>query len=326
MLRRLTPALLVLMPVACDGESALSASDTGDPFEPDDASVAGDCTRCFDDRCGWESSECASDPGCAGWLSCARGCPEDASGSAAATCLEDCPDPPTSTGRTLREVLLSCLDANAGCCTEGEPAQKDEDGGISGAGGSGGNEDGGFGGSEPAGMACNTADCESCLLAIKAQKECAVDDAPCATAIADCFHDGDQQGTHHCWTYISRYGQCAGTGTTVTGEACSYALPEGSVELGASALGCAATYCDACFADGERSCVRCQITSCPGEMEAVLANADAQDLLWCREACRNHEDPPACNQGCYESYQAGADAVVELYVCSQSACKLACGS
>ena len=72
--------------------------------------------------------------------------------------------------------------------------------------------------------------------------------------------------------------------------------------------------------------MRCQLTSCPGEMEAVLADTDSQDLLWCREECRSHDDPPACNQACYESYQNGSDAVIELYVCTQAACKAACGS
>ncbi|MFW5741443.1 MAG: hypothetical protein ACOC1F_13880, partial [Myxococcota bacterium] len=76
----------------------------------------------------------------------------------------------------------------------------------------------------------------------------------------------------------------------------------------------------------ESACLRCQLDACPDEMAAVLSNADAQALLWCRELCKQKPDPPACNQVCFTEHEAGKAAVVELYVCAQSACKTACGS
>ena len=236
MLRWTSPSLLMLIPIACTSESDLSPAETGDPFAPGDASVTGDCQRCFEERCGWEASECASDPGCASWLTCARDCTADSSGSVLASCLDDCPDPDYSTGDTLRDVLVSCLNTNAGCCWGGEVPESLE-GGVGGAAGSGGTNNGGNAGAVVGGPDCANEGCEDCLLAIQGQDSCAVDDDVCATAIEECYHDGEQEGEKHCWTYLTRYGTVRYGGRVCDRD--SLFLCVASFECGAQRFGAA---------------------------------------------------------------------------------------
>jgi len=318
-------SFVVLLAASCSKESGLSQSDPMQPSDPNDGGSSTACYLCFEDLCGWEASECASDPGCAGWLSCARPCPADDSGNPSESCLDDCPDPGSTTGRTLRDVFVSCLQASAGCC--GGSVAKDGGaggaGGVSGSGGSSGATHNQDGGDVPPTETCATDGCEGCLLAIKEQKNCATQDDACASAMSDCYFENDPEGPKHCWSYLTSYARCAGA-PTPTDEACSYEVPKESTALTAKGLSCAATYCPLCVADSERSCVTCELNACPDEMAAVMSTLDAQELLWCRGACVEDADPPACNQACFAKHEAGTAAVIELYVCAQSACKDVC--
>lgn len=326
MRRCIVPGFVVLLFASCSSESGLSQSDPMQPSNPTDGGSSTACYRCFEDLCGWEASECASDPGCAGWLSCARPCPADGNGNPSATCLGDCPDPGSTTGRTLRDVFVGCLEASTGCCDGAKP----EDGGAGGSGGTSGSAGSGGAGPDMDGgdaqptTPCATDGCEACLVAIKEQKSCATGDDACASAMSDCYYENDPEGPRHCWSYLTSYARCAGGAPSPADGACSYEVPKDSAALTADGLACAATYCPQCIADPERQCVACQLDACPDEMAAVMSTLDAQELLWCRDACSEDADPPACNQACFAKHEAGTAAVIELYVCAQSACKDVC--
>jgi hypothetical protein len=301
----------------CQVESALSESDPMDPGAKDGGSVTA-CTECFDQACAWEALECASDPGCAAWLTCAKECAEPD------TCFAQCPAPGTSTGNTLRDVLSRCV-RDTGCCDNNseykEAGPTSTDGGDAGAGGSGGMSDGGAGGG--AMYACPEESCESCLAAIKGNS-CAGDRPECANAIADCVHENATNGQQHCWSYLTARATCGGQDQPAA--TCSYEVPEPSLGLTVEALACAAAYCSACFPDSSGDCVTCQLASCPDEMTALMTTADAQELLWCRYQCRASNDPVACNQTCFAQHETGSTIVVDLYACTQSACKALCAT
>jgi len=304
----------------CQVESALTESDPMDPGTHDGGSVTA-CTECFDQACAWEALECASDPGCAAWLTCAKECAEPD------TCFPQCPAPGTSTGNTLRDVLSRCV-RDTGCCKiDGEYKEAgptSTDGGDAGAGGSGGGQpppDGGDGGS--AMYACPEENCESCLLAIKGSS-CAGDNPECTSAIADCAHENAPNGPRHCWDYLTARATCASADQPAA--ACSSEVPEQSLALTVDALACTARYCPACVPDSSGDCVTCQLASCPDEMAALMTTADAQELLWCRYQCRASNDPAACNQTCFADHETGSTIVVDLYACSQSACKAQCAT
>ena len=308
---------LIVLAVSCHSESGLSDSDPMRPGPAGDASASA-CGYCFDDACGWEASECASDPGCAGWLACARDCPAGGQGSPSTTCLDDCPHPGTSTGATLRDVFERCLGESSGCC-EGanEPI-----------GGEGGPDGGGIGDSSydietPKTDFCAVDECEPCLLAIKGQ-QCGVNDDACSAAIGQCYHEDEPEGARHCWSFVEHYAECAANPANAAGATCSYAVPEQSLESSTQVLLCAAKYCPSCIPDPDRHCLACQLEACPDQMDALLSDADAQSLVWCRKACDTVTDPYVCRQACLSAHEAGAAAVTELFDCTQAACKGAC--
>lgn len=308
-------SILLLLLGACNSDSGL---DGEDPMQPvnGDGGIVTPCAGCFEGLCAWEASECASDPGCARWLTCARDCPSNDQGSPDMTCVGLCSEPESSTGRTLRDVFVGCLLSNPGCCSPSEV-------GDAAAGGDGfDGEDGSFDAANDASppLYCPGETCEGCMLAIEAQDGCAPGDEACGVAIAECHHENDPEGPKHCWSYLTAYGSCAES----AGEECVHALPEKSVELTFRALGCVTAYCPQCIADPERACLGCQLAACPDEMQALLASGDAQALSWCRSGCRTASDPAACRQACFEDHSDGTPIIIELYVCTQNACKAAC--
>ncbi len=308
---------VVALAFGCQVQSALSESDPMDPGTKDGGSVTA-CTGCFDKACAWEALECASDPGCAAWRTCAQECAKPD------PCFSQCAAPGTATGNTLRDVLSRCV-RDTGCCESGEfhdagPTSVDGAGGASDSDASTLPPDGGGGGGT---YACPEDTCEGCLSAIKGGS-CAGDKPACAEAIANCVHEDAANGMQHCWSYLTKRASCGGQDQPAA--TCSYEVPEPSVALTVEALACAASYCPNCFPDSSGTCVACQLASCPDEMTALMTTADAQELLWCRYQCRASEEPAACNQECFSQHEAGSTVVVDLYACSQSACKAQCAT
>lgn len=297
MLRRIVWGAFVML-AGCQADASLSNSDPMSPHASEAGPVT-DCTTCYDALCAWETLECNADPGCASWMSCARGCSAIEEGPSA--CFGQCEQPDSTTGQRLRDVFLRCVSQNECCGAEGEFL--DDAGPVSSD-------------AQDSKLAPCAADgCEACLMVVKAGK---CGENSCAGTLEACFLDVDPAGASACWNYLTACGQQS--------EGCSNAVPASSVKVTSQSLACVASHCPDCIPDRDPACTLCQLTSCPDEMGALLGSFEAQELLRCRSACPSSEDPTECNQACFTEWEAGKTIVVELYACTQNACKSACAA
>jgi hypothetical protein len=284
------------MSLGCQVDAGLSDSDPMTPTVPEAGPVT-DCTTCYDALCAWETLECNADPGCAAWMTCARGCSSIDEGPS--SCFGQCEEPASSTGKKLRDVFSRCVSQNKCCGAEGEFL--DDAGPVS------------SDAPDPKLAPCAADGCGACLLVVKEGK-CGEDS--CAGTLEACSQDSDVTGASPCWNHLTACDQQS--------EGCSSAVPASSVTVTSQSLACVAAHCPECIPDRDPACTLCQLTACPDEMGALLGSFEAQELLRCRSACPSKDDPTACNQACFSDHEDGKTIVVELYSCTQNACKSPC--
>lgn len=302
--------------ITCGGGTALDPSDPMTaPGDGDGGTVLRACALCFENSCAWQTVECASDPACARWLTCARDCGPGDDDTPSPSCLDSCEQPSALQSQRYRDALASCFQATGGCCSDANqtPDASAVDSGQV------------YDAAEApyAPMACNAEGCKTCLLAMKDANPCVKDDAICPGLLSDCYFENAPNGPQHCWNFLVAYGQCS-SGPSPTGSPCSYDVPAPSVGTTAGAMACAARHCPQCMPDPRGACVSCQLGSCPDEMRGLLQSAAAQNILWCRASCETSANATACKQACLDGHDDLIPTLSALLTCTQQACESSC--
>lgn len=320
--------------VGCTGTPLLDTQDDMGANGPSSSpGTIDDVCNCLDESCAWPVTECAAEPDCAGWLTCAKQCPTGTD-TWSSSCISGCPEPGTARGQQLRDDLLLCASTAPGCCGESlderapdaeadaEPTDwNDVDGGAL---------DATMGGYDPAlGPVCPGTSCDACLWAVIANKEgCAAagPDPTCSETIGSCYHENGypEQGINHCWRFVTRSDCLNPNAEDLLAGECGYAVPIESEALTDKTLGCAIEYCPVCFPRADAVCFACQLEACPDEFSAFMHDADAQRLQWCFEACEGATEKAACRASCQQSSGDGAEVLSLLLACRKTACEQAC--
>lgn len=320
---------IVLLSLGCTGTPLLDANDDM-AKDPSSASgpIAQLCDACFESDCAWPVTECAADPECARWLTCAEQCPTG-SETWSSSCVTACPQPSTARGLELRGDLVSCASTTEGCCGA-EAGEFDADAGSIGVDAGGGNwgGSGGAGGGGPtaADHACPGDSCASCLWSVLHDKEgctSAGSNPACMATIEACAHENQSvEGENSdCWKYVTR-ADC--TNAAASDNPCGHVVPEVSSDLTLATLDCAVAYCPSCFPGGNAACYACQSAQCPDELALLMTNAELQEMQWCLDRCSREDDQAQCRQSCRDV----DPEVLELYQivisCRQEYCAAPC--
>lgn len=332
--RTLPASTLFLFVAACSSTALLDEQDdmSSGGVAPETGQVGVICDTCLESTCQWQVTECAAEPSCARWYTCAVQCPA-VEGQAPwdTSCISSCEEPDTTTGKRLRDDLLTCVRNAETCCgvTELRDPTTEPDAGYGGS--AGGNQLPGGGGNanDYAAGACGGDTCQACLFAIKANTEGCLEsaDAACSQTISDCYHENgypENGAVNACWLVVTRR-DCNRPGTDIQlPDECGYAVTGDSLDRALATLQCATKYCEACVPGGDQECFACQLASCPDEVQAWMGNVDAQRLTWCLEGCANAADPTSCKKACRDANQAGQLVLQSLLSCKQTACEASC--
>ena len=326
---------LLALVVGCSSTPLLDAEDDmgGSGASTSPGTLAGTCS-CLETSCEWPVTECAAEPDCATWLSCAKQCPMTTD-QWSSSCVDSCPEPGTSRGAQLRDDLVLCASTTPGCCgDQDEPPAPARDAGYEAVVDSGAGGGGGSGGSAPIGATdaiCPGETCNACLLAIKGNKDgCASGPDPtCGETIAACYHENgypETAETNHCWQYVTRADCNLTNASDVLEGDCGYEVPPESDELTYKTLQCALSHCPICFPGANADCFACQLDACPDESNALMHDAEAQRLQWCFEACTEQNDQAGCRLACQQEHGAGMEVLQLLLACKKNNCEQACGA
>lgn len=260
-------------------------------------SVQSACSACFENICAWQTTECAADPGCATWLTCAK-----------EMALAEAEDPECSKGlgptaTSLKDALVRCIDSTR-CCdgpSDGGPDLVDSEAPPTGVGGSGGQA--GSGGSAGGENYDSSSTCTEC---VKVQ---------CDVSACD-SSDG-------CITFLGKFSTCvkearmSNAGDARALEACLFpfaldAYTSGGLQAFLDVVfDCINDDCSGpCTLDPGKVCAACQQSKCLSEYSSVFTDASAVLGLWCRSYCqRNPEDGD-----CAPSVTGGLPAKCEGYL------------
>ena len=326
---------LTICLVGCSTSSLMDATDDmgGSTSGGNGSGSNSACSACFEKDCAWQVTECAAEPDCAKWLTCAQSVPASSSGGADAAWLRDsCNQEMGPTASTLRDTLASCL-VVGGCCTGAGEADVGAVGADSGGANYG--EDGSNtvapGGPNGDGWDCPSGECgcEECLFALKHGE--IEEQAECTTAVQQCVESAE------CSRYFTGFLACAAGASTDDANtdtasqkslaACLFAKAhedgggEGFEQFVSSVYGCATGFCRSyCVPEDAQSCVQCQQTWCEGELEALLTDSDAVMGSWCRAYCQVHPEDAACPDLCAPHLEASQETLGLFGQCVQTSC------
>jgi hypothetical protein len=341
---RIASVAISTLLVGCSTTGLMDSTDDMGGSSSGGGSKTGDlaCSACFDTYCAWEVTECAADPECAEWLTCARGAPGNASGSIDREWLSNsCVDATGPTATTLQNALSACLTGTV-CCEGGAPTNGTDasampgaadDGGMYGGGGGSGAgpvEYGDSGQDNSDGTwTCPTAQC-GCLDCLYAFKHGELpDDTECTAAIQACA------GNEACGRFLGGFAECMQADTTnaATGdqralEAClfveatgDWALEGGFEQFMETVYPCATGPCNSyCVVETARHCIQCQEQWCEAEYTAYLSDGNALLGTWCRSYCQTHPDDGQCPGKCAPYLQAGVETLQLYGQCVQASC------
>ncbi len=320
--------------VSCQGATELEGVDdmAASNGEAGQGPGPGTCFGCFDSPCAWQSQNCAGDPECARWMSCARACGPGEADTPAASCLDACPQPSSHGGLQLRQDLRSCIDQAGGCCSGAIKGPGADSGPTDNADAAAGTYDGQVGPSAP--TSCAGATCLECLRSIQENVGgCVAQDSGCAQSVGTCMHEPAAPGAPfgdvgNCANFALSFAGCAtdpSFASHTIGQ-CVWVVPPESVDTTLDAIGCGAAHCSACAPSGDETCLACEIDACRFEMGALLGDADAQGLYWCLRTCATSSDLAACRSGCGVQYANGVPVLTALNQCVAGSCADKCGN
>jgi len=300
------------------------------------------CSACFENNCAWQTTECAADPSCATWLTCAKTAPmADFGGVDESSLGARCTDV-TGTARALQDSVVACVTTDGCCAVRAE---------LPGGGGAGGNYDavdsGALGPAMDGGnewgdaavadghWSCPEDNC-TCLQCIEGSSSDV--NSACASAMASC-------GTTKCSVFASAYAGCHqqvgstnAAGSSPEGaqralESCMFLVVldkfatedvhyrEGFEQFMQTAFDCVAVTCSTyCIPEEAQACVACQQKVCADELENFRTSTDAVLATWCRSYCQTHPEDAECPGKCGPYLQGGADTLSTYGECVQSNC------
>lgn len=251
---------------------------------------ASDCRSCLAEACASPEAECASEPGCGGYLDCLDACPAAASGAPEATCVMDCALPEAAATRGLAERVVRCRESGDGLtCDCGQPK---------------GTSDVLV---QECGPSQETVACFVC------------EDENCCNTYADCAADSE------CVAYKDCFLNCTSTSTLECELSCGEQHPAG-FEKGLRRFAC--IYAN-CFDEGECSdtppdaCDKCTRDYCGDEFVACWASPACQRTSACVAACSSIDS--RCLAACFEPEPEGAELLQGYAECLLAQCPSECG-
>lgn len=324
-----------------------ATDDMGGPSSDGSGQTGGyECSACFETDCAWESTECAADPECAEWLSCAKNAPAGASGGLDPDWLDQsCGGSMGPTASSLRNALASCLTGTP-CCegrTEdsgGDPALGGADAGAYGdtdapGGGQGGTDGNGAGDANapvPGGWACDGENC-TCKTCLAGVATAGANEDDCAGAFEACM------ANQPCHDFAVGYSGCLqqtdsasdpASGSQRGLEACLFhkalEYPGGFEFFMTTVYPCALSKCGQyCVLNPALECAQCQQLRCADALEVFHATPDAMLLKWCHAYCQLHPNDGDCPGKC-EPYvnNAALSRLQMLGECVQASCPDEC--
>jgi len=329
----LAPSFFVF---ACGSTALLDGSDDMRPAGASGSQQTyGNCSNCFQTSCPWQTAQCEGDPGCATWLAEVKACPADASQQLTASCVDKVSFPDSASGKLAAAALKSCVTSSGACCAE---SNSKEIGGAAGAGGpsaadasvsQGDSADGPDASSNSPdvgvpGIDTPTHDDPSCQVCIEEFKHNA-SDKTCGQAARDCYGDGASDGCRtfmygyfeHCVPAVASLSDASAVSQCMLNYA-NNTSSDAQVMFMSRVLACTRSACgSSCLPKARRDCMACQQAACPDVYEAYLNDADAQKLLWCRDAAKGES---SALEKCDLDYSAGKPVLKVMAQCSQTSC------
>ena len=270
---------------APNGGAGTGGSEAGAPSFGDGA-----CYTCLSQACAPEQTACASDPGCAGYLSCTHACPADPSGYAAADCESACPIGDTSAAQAAHAALISCRESGAGqsCTTCGFAP----DGGT--------NTDPPPILTQKCAASSQVDACDRCL----AEK--------CCDSMDAVSKPGPAADLASCW-FGCQDNQCRAD--------CAAKLPDGIPGFG----GWSACLTVNCIGPGTcpsklGPCSSCTYQKCGNELATCLVDTECYLTRECSANCTG----PDCVNTCRDAHPGGLKVFDDLALCLQVKCTTEC--
>jgi len=331
--------------ISCSTSGLMGGSEDEMAGSQSAGNVNSACSACFENNCAWQTTECAADPACATWLTCAKTAPMgDFGGVDESFVRASCSDV-SGTAGALQDSVVECVTVD-GCCA----ARTD----LPGGGGTGGNYDSADGGAVAPTMDGGNAwegDAEStgdghwscpedsctCLQCLEGSKNSDQDNA-CGAALAAC-------GTTKCSVFMSAYAGCHqqvgsanAAGSSPEGaeralDSCMFLVvldkfatgdvqyQEGFEQFMQTAFDCVAVTCSQyCIPEEAQGCVACQQKVCADELENFRTSTAAVLGTWCRSYCQTHLEDAECPGKCGPYLQEGAETLSTYGECVQSNC------
>lgn len=275
---------------ACGDDGSSSSQGGGGTGASGDGYGASACGQCVQASCAAEIDACASDPGCAQYLTCLYACPLDATGNADSACAGACGVPDSSTAQAARAAVEACRAYGAG-------ALDCPDCGVS------GNTHPLLNQECPASQDPNA--CFKC------------EDEHCCETYAACKSDPECDALATCLK------ACPTVGYDACAADCEAMHPAGVGEFGAR-LACLTVFCtEACAGAAPDPCSECVNTRCGDELMTCWANAECYLLFECSTPCS--PDDQACFDACFSAHPDGVQDFTTFGVCSTQACSAECG-
>lgn len=276
--------------VACSadeggGTAGTGGSEGGGPTFGDST-----CFACLSPACAKEQAACASDPGCAAYLSCSKACPPDPNGYVATACESSCPAGDTSAAQAARAALLACYQTGAGqscsACGFGTDAGTDS-------------------GSHPVlNQQCtppSTAPdlCDRCL------------DDHCCESSAALAKPGPGSDLYACWLACNDWA-CQSD--------CYDKYPGGISDLGSwwACLGVKCIGPESCTSSG--ACSKCNYKNCGNE----FANCVVDSECFVAYSCMGNCGDTTCVEDCRKAHPNAKQRFDELALCLSVKCSTEC--
>jgi hypothetical protein len=163
------------------------------------------------------------------------------------------------------------------------------------------------------GLATGDPTCDTCLdTSCCAENQACVSNADCSALLACGDACRDDACISACMTAHPTGATLLGTLSTCVEGSCGAACGGPSSPSTPSACG---------FGSGDPTCDACLDTSCCGDANACLGDADCIALLECAEPCRDN----ACVSACEAAHPSGTAKITALSTCAGTACGAACG-
>jgi hypothetical protein len=281
-------AVVALLAPAC-GSGGSSPADLAVP-----SFVASDCGMCVETHCAQPIQTCSTDPGCAAWYSCVRGCPVSSSGDADSTCEAACPAPSSSSGTAAQKGVNDCRTLGAGtqCAACGHP---------------------------PADLAAtNPLLNQMCAMSTETNACYICEDQKCCDSEAACHNDADCGALRAC---LKACDNADGGDVYACRYSCQMKAPTKALVEFYSLLACIEILCipDCGALD---PCTACTVTKCQDAYIACQTDSNCQLISDCFVVCANGDI--ACKTACENSYPAGKTLFESFGTCAANACMTEC--